>query len=130
MPQAVAISIGAGLLSALFTLSLLTGSVAAFIFAYLAPLPIFAVGFALGMPASLIATGSGALAIALMADFLPAITFIASTGAPCCLIVRQALLNRTSAEGSIEWYPPGHILMWMAGYIVVLLAVIGFVANA
>ncbi|MEM8914987.1 MAG: hypothetical protein AAGC83_04065, partial [Pseudomonadota bacterium] len=36
----------------------------------------------------------------------------------------------TSAEGSIEWYPPGHILMWMAGYIVVLLAVIGFVANA
>ena len=125
MSRAVAISIGAGLVGAVFTLSVLMGSLGAMILAYLAPLSLFAVGLSLGAPASLIATGSGALAVALAAGIMPALAFIATTGLPSALIVRQALLSRSGADGSIEWYPPGMLLLWMAGYVLLLVVVVG-----
>ncbi len=130
MSKAIAISIGAGLISAMFTLSVLMGSLGAMILAYLAPLPLFAVGLSLGMPASLIATGSGALAVALASSIMPALAFVVTTGLPCCLIVRQALLSRSGADGSVEWYPPGHLLLWIAGYALVMMIAFGIVAGA
>lgn len=130
MSRAVAISVAAGLISALFTLSVLIGSLGAMILAYLAPLPVFAVGFMLGAPASLIATGAGALVVALASDWVPALAFVATTGAPCCLVVRQALLSRQNDGGSTEWYPPGPLLLWLAGYILALIAVVALIAGA
>lgn len=130
MSKAIAISIGAGLISAVFTLSVLMGSLGAMILAYLAPLPIFAVGLSLGMPASLIATGTGALAVALAASIMPALAFVVTTGLPCSILVRQALLSRSAADGSLEWYPPGHLLLWLAGYALVMMIGFGLVAGA
>ena len=129
MSRAIVISVGAGLISALFTLSILLGSMGAMILAYLAPLPIFAVGLMLGAPASLIATGAGAIMVALTANWLPALAFVATTGAPCWLIVRQALLSRQTEDGSTEWYPPGLLLLWLAGYILALMGIVAVLAG-
>ncbi|MEO1250314.1 MAG: hypothetical protein AAFW76_10830, partial [Pseudomonadota bacterium] len=56
--------------------------------------------------------------------------FVLTTGVPCCLIVRQALLSRSGADGNLEWYPPGHLLLWLAGYALVMMVGFGVIAGA
>jgi len=39
-------------------------------------------------------------------------------GLPVIVICRQALLSRSDAQGQAHWYPPGHLLLWLAGMAV------------
>ena len=83
---------------------------------YLAPLPLFIAGLAFGSAA---VTAAAVVATALIAALsgsiaLPA-AFLVSAALPVIVLVRQALLSRQAPDGSAEWYPPGRLLVLLAG---------------
>jgi hypothetical protein len=60
-----------------------------------------------GVAASLVLLGTS--------NIMTVIMFAALNAVPVTLLVRQALLARTGADGSIEWYPPGLLAAWLTG---------------
>jgi hypothetical protein len=48
-------------------------------------------------------------------NIMAVIMFAALNVAPVILLVRQALLARTGADGATEWYPPGLLTAWLTG---------------
>ena len=70
------IALGAGLLSALFYLSVKMGSPGAIILAYLSQLPLFVIGLSLGLTPTAIACLVAAAAIAVSANFAAAGLFL------------------------------------------------------
>ena len=120
-------SLGAGAASALLAASLLTGSFGAFIFAYLAPLPLLAVGLWMGASAAAIAGASATFALAALSGGLAfAIVFALTNAAPAFLVARQALLNRMDGQGGIQWYPLGHLIAWVGGIAAIGVTLAGF----
>ncbi|HYD32619.1 MAG TPA: DUF2232 domain-containing protein [Azospirillaceae bacterium] len=117
MASALISALGGGALSALFYLSVLSGSVGALVLAYLAVLPLFLVGLSLGPLAGLVAGGvASALVMVGTEDMAAAATHIVSCALPSVLVVRQALLARRTPGGTVEWYPPGPLVMELTGY--------------
>ncbi len=105
-----------GATSALLYLSVLFGGLGALILGYLAPLPLFATGLWLGASAAALAALAGTLLVALASGgALAAIAYMVSAALPVVVLARQALLARTAADGSLEWYPPGLALMVLTG---------------
>jgi hypothetical protein len=120
MPTTYAmIAVVAGSASALVYASLLTASPAAFLLAYLAQLPLFAVGLWMGTGAVAIASIAGIVVTFIAGGFAFALIYTVANAAPVIVIVRQALLWRPAADGAanggIDWYPSG-------GLVVALLA--------
>jgi len=113
----LAAAIGGGVFSAFFYLSVMFGGAGALILGYLAQLPLFLAGLWLGVMAAVIASAVGTVAVlAVSSSMLVALAYLVTGAAPAILVVRQALLARTTADGGIEWYPPGRLLMgltWM-----------------
>lgn len=117
MASALITALGGGALSALFYLSVLTGSAGALILAYLAVCPLFLVGLSLGPTACLLAGGfASALVVLGTDDMMSAATYIVSCALPVALVVRQALRARPAPDGTIQWYPPGRLVMELTGY--------------
>jgi hypothetical protein len=125
-PQFLLLAGGLGALSAVLHTSLLTGSPAAFVLAYLAQLPLLAAGLWMGMSAVGIAVAVGLLAAFAGGGFVFAIAYFLANAAPAFLVVRQALLWRPTKDGGpnggIEFYPLGNILMMLVGLVAVLFA--------
>jgi hypothetical protein len=46
-------------------------------------------------------------------DVLAAAIFVALNAVPVVVLVRQALLARRDADGTMRWYPPGHLTVWV-----------------
>ncbi len=112
----LAAAIGGGAISAFFYLAVLFGGAGALILGYLAPLPLFLVGLWLGASASIVAGLAGTVAVlAASSSLLVSLAYLMTGALPVILAVRQALLARTAADGSIEWYPPGRLLMGLTG---------------
>ena len=112
----LAAAIGGGAVSAFFYLAVLFGGAGALILGYLAPLPLFLVGLWLGASASIVAGLAGTVAVlAASSSLLVSLAYLMTGALPVILAVRQALLARTAADGSIEWYPPGRLLMGLTG---------------
>ncbi len=109
------VALAAGALSAVLYLALTIGSLGAMVFAYVAQLPLFLVGLSLGAGASAIAAGVAAAVMLLRGGVEFAAIFALLFLLPVVLLVRQALLARTTADGSIEWYPPGLLAGWLTG---------------
>lgn len=114
-------SIGGGLISAVFFLSILSGSAGALVLAYLAPLPLFLVGLGLGVPGVTIAAATSLLGIVLTGGAFAVLGYVVGTVLPAALITRQALLSRTEPDGSVRWYPPGLLLQGMMLYAVAII---------
>jgi hypothetical protein len=106
---------GAGVLSALLFLAVAVGSPGALILGYLAPLPLFAMGLGAGLISVATAGATAAALVGAIAGLIPAATFAALLVAPAVVLVRQALLSRIDANGRLEWYPAGRLLMWLIG---------------
>lgn len=122
MSRDILIALGAGLLSALFYLSVKTGSPGAFIFAYLSQLPLFAVGLSRGTVAGFVACAVATAVLLVGANLTAAGLFLLLTVGPVALIVRLGLLSRPGpTQGQMEWYPPGMILGWLTVYGLVML---------
>ena len=116
MPKDVLIAIAGGLLTALLYLSTFSGTPASFLFIYFTLLPLFMVGLAKGLAAAAI---SGAVAMAVTgvaAELTIAAFFTLVFVVPAVVLVRMALLNRQTPEGTTEWYPAGRMMSWLTGY--------------
>jgi hypothetical protein len=91
------------------------GAIGSLILVYLAQLPLFAVGLWRGAEASALAGLAASVILALAGNFIIAAAFAGLNGVPVFLMVRQALLSRSGADGVVEWYPPGCLTAWLTG---------------
>ncbi|MBM3555834.1 MAG: DUF2232 domain-containing protein [Alphaproteobacteria bacterium] len=116
MSKAALLAIPAGAASGAFHLALLLGSPGAFVFAYLATLPLFLTGLALGWGPTALAGAVATLVVAFGTDAWPALWYATIDAIPAAILVRQALLWRAEENGAVTWYPPGLLATWICGY--------------
>ncbi|MDM7946868.1 MAG: DUF2232 domain-containing protein [Oceanibaculum nanhaiense] len=126
----------AGLTSAALYLSVVLGSPGAFLLAYLAPLPLFLAGLALGLSA-LMAAGIAACVIVALASgsVIAAGLYLGIEVLPIAVLVRQALLSRPvvggvadgAGAGALEWYPVGRLTALLVAMAAAVLVVIWLV---
>jgi hypothetical protein len=114
MGSILGIGAGAGLVSALLFAVITTANPLAILLYLVAPLPILLAALGWNHRAGLAAavTGAGILGLA----FAPAvgIVFAVSIAAPSWWFAYLALLARTNPDASVEWYPIGRLLFWIA----------------
>ncbi|TMJ62499.1 MAG: DUF2232 domain-containing protein [Alphaproteobacteria bacterium] len=108
-----AIAAGCGGVSACLYLALLLSSPGAMILVYLTQLPLFLAGLWFGSVAAAIAGFSGVVVLLAASDLLGAAIFTALNAVPVVVLVRQALLARREADGTLRWYPPGRLTVWV-----------------
>ena len=126
----VLIAIAAGSASALMFASIVSGALISLLLLYFAPLPLMVAAFGWGplaatMGGIMAATGLGAI------FGLPfCIAFVIPVALPAWWLGRLALLGRPVTIGvpsgngaspvaaTLEWYPIGRILLWIAGFAV------------
>jgi hypothetical protein len=125
MIQIVFVGLGAGISAGLLFASLATGSIAAILLFYIAPLPVFIATLGWRHIAGLIAAASATATVTIVSGefFLavPVISFAAWWLGYLALLARPAV----HAEGEVEWYPVGRLVLWaaMMGALVVFAAV-------
>lgn len=89
----------------------------------LGPAPVLAVGFYLGSAYAGISAGVAALLVLLNFDSGSTIYYVVAAAVPTLLIVRQALISQPGTlPNTVDWYPPGQILAWLAAYGVMVMA--------
>lgn len=138
MTGIVGIGIGAGVVSALLTLVIATGSSLALLLFFLAPLPIAIAALGWNHKAGLIGAAAGAIILALSPIFFGggvnlrmAVIHAVSTSLPAWWFSYLTLLARpAAAEGQpVEWYPVSRVLAWIAG-VAAAITIIGVAAIA
>jgi hypothetical protein len=106
-----------------------SGTPGSLILVYLSQLPLFVGGLWGGVTAAALAGLTASLMLLAASNIMAVIMFAALNVVPVILLVRQALLARTGADGTIEWYPPGLLAAWLTGLglmgIIVTLLVFG-----
>jgi len=139
MMQTGLIGIGAGAAAALLFASVTSGSWLSVILFYLAPLPIMIAGLGWTHWASLTAAIVAAGAIGLIFGGAFFLAFLAGAGIPAWWLTYLSLLARpltatagASDQPSLEWYPPGRLVLWAAALaaLVVLFAIPNFGLDA
>lgn len=129
MMQMVLVGLGAGTAAALLFASVVSGSIAAVVLFYLAPLPILIAALGWSHLAGLLAAASATAMVTMLAgDFFAAVAVIAF-GA--WWLGYLALLARPSSNGggrALQWYPLGRLVLWASviGTLVVAAAVPNF----
>ncbi|MEA4839080.1 MAG: DUF2232 domain-containing protein [Rhodospirillaceae bacterium] len=122
MTKELGLSLLAGLASGLLFLSVLAGGGVGALLVYLTPLPLMVVGLCFGLAKAAIGAAVGAFLVAGLS--LAAVPAYAVLGAgSALLVVQRALLWRPTADGTIEWYPPGQVLAWLTGVGLALLVI-------
>lgn len=113
MNQRHLIPAGAGLVSAITFVSVALGDPGFGVLLFIiVPLPIFLAGLGLGWQAALIAATVASLIILLLAGPSSAGAFALAQATPPVILSYLALLNRPSADPStLEWYPPGRLVI-------------------
>jgi hypothetical protein len=107
--------IGAGLVSALLTAVVIKATPLAAVLYLLAPIPVLIVSLGWNHRSGLVAAVVGGLAIAVFLSPLSGLAFGLVTGLPAWWLSYLALLGRPNPDGSLEWYPLGRLLAWIAG---------------
>jgi hypothetical protein len=129
MIQLVLVGLGAGAAAALLFASVASGSIAAVILFYLAPLPIAIAALGWGHLSGLIAAAVATTVIAILSGIffiaVPVIAFGAWWLGYLALLARPA---SNGGGGALEWYPVGRLVLWAAllGTLVVAAAVPNF----
>jgi hypothetical protein len=129
MMQIVLVGLGAGAAAATLFASVVSGSLAAILLFYLAPLPILIAALGWSHLAGLIAAVSAATVVGYFSGFFFISVFVIAFGA--WWLGYLALLARPVANGGaagLEWYPAGRLVLWAAiiGTLVVAAAVPNF----
>jgi uncharacterized protein YybS (DUF2232 family) len=117
------LAIGAGLTAAILFAAWRSGSFLALALTPFASLPLLVAGLSLGVSAAVIAAVAATIAVLLVGGMALAIIFAVINAAPVVFLARQALLQRRGSNQQTEWYPPGMLVMWLAG-----IATAGFIA--
>ncbi len=120
MLTSILIALIAGATSALMFASIISGALISLVLFYLAPLPLMVSALGWGPAGALIgglAAGAG-LGIIFGLPYMAA--FILTVGIPAFWLSHLAQLAKpienapTSADPTLDWYPPGRLLMWVA----------------
>jgi hypothetical protein len=127
MMNLLAIGIGAGLVSALLFGVVITGSPLALLLSFIAPLPIFIAALGWQHRAGLVAVVAGGIAIGLALNVTAGAAFALGWALPAWWLAYLALLGRPVADGAMEWYPLGRLLVWIAA-TAALITLFGVVA--
>ncbi len=129
MIQLVLVGLGAGAAAALLFASVASGSIAAVVLFYLAPLPIAIAALGWGHLSGLIAAAVATTVVAVLSGIffiaVPVIAFGAWWLGYLALLARPA---SNGGGGALEWYPVGRLVLWAAllGTLVVAAAVPNF----
>ncbi len=115
MRKDLIIGAAAGVLSGVMHTAPFGGPFGAMILAFLALLPLFAVGLSMGLMSALAAGIAGVAAVMLVGGPGRMLTYAGAFAVPVSVLVRQALLNRQGPDG-VEWYPAGLLLCWLTGF--------------
>jgi hypothetical protein len=107
--------IGAGLVSALLTAVVIKATPLAAVLYLLAPMPVLIVSLGWNHRSGLVAAVVGGLAIAVFLSPLSGLAFGLVTGLPAWWLSYLVLLGRPNPDESLEWYPLGRLLAWIAG---------------
>lgn len=108
------VGIGAGLVAALLFSVVITGSPLAVLLYSAAPLPIFIAALGWNHRSGLFACAAGALAVAVALTASAGVAFAVIIALPAWWIAYMALLARSDESGTTEWYPLGHLMVWIA----------------
>lgn len=112
----------AGLISAILFLLPVKGFAVGMPLSYLSLLPVMMAGLSLGLGAAAAAGLVAAVSVALVAGWFAVLPYAVVVALPSLVVVRQALLWRSNAEGNVEWYPPGLVLGRLTGIGLALIA--------
>ncbi len=129
MVQIVLVGLGAGVAAALLFASVISGSIAAILLFYLAPLPILIAALGWSHMAGLVAAASATAIVAVLSGVFFVAVAVISFGAwwlGYLTLLAQPATNGGGAE--LEWYPIGRLALWAAviGTLVVIAAVPNF----
>jgi hypothetical protein len=124
MTQIALIGIGAGAASALLFASVASGSVLSIFLFYVAPLPILIAALGWSHWAAAIAALGAATTLATVFGGVFFLAFMAGTGLPAWWLGYLAMLARpATAGGALEWYPPGRLVLWCAGFAALVIGI-------
>jgi hypothetical protein len=118
MVQLLLIGVSAGAATALLFASVASGALFSVLLFYLAPLPILIAALGWSHWAALVAAivASASLTAVFGAFFF--VAFLVGIGLPAWWLGYLSLLARPvangGAPGALEWYPVGHLVMWVA----------------
>lgn len=121
------IGAGAGLVSALLFGVVATLSPLGLLLSYVAPLPVLIAALGWNHRSGLVAVVVGSLANAVILAPASGAVFAIAVALPAWWLAYLALLGRGDDTGRFEWYPLGHILLWIAA-TAALITVIGAIA--
>jgi len=125
MNKNMILAVGGGGLSAVASMAFLAGTPGALLFAYLAALPIFLIGFSLGPVTATVAGLSGFVIAGLFGGVIAAGMFGLVHALPAWLVSRQSLLQTQASNGRTIWYPVGSILGSLSLFCAGLLGALG-----
>ena len=108
------VGILSGLASALMFAVVVTGSPLGIALSYVAPLPVLIGALGWNHRSGLVASavGCGALAFAFRPE--AGLAFVIGSALPAWWLAYLGLLGRPNPDGSLEWYPLGRLLLWIA----------------
>lgn len=110
----------AGLASGVLFLALVSGGGAMPFFGYFVQLPIFFIGFALGLTGAALASAGSTAIVLTGAGFEAALLYAVSQLLPVLIVIRYALWSRAEANQPLEWYPAGLLLGKLAATILLI----------
>jgi hypothetical protein len=121
MMQIALIGIGAGAASALLFASIASGSLLSIFLFYVTPLPIMIAALGWSHWAAAIAALGAATTLAAVFGGMFFIAFLVGAGLPAWWLGYLAMLARPPANGgTLEWYPPGRLVLWCAGFAILV----------
>ncbi len=126
MAQIALIGLGAGAASALLFASVASGSLLSIFLFYVAPLPILIAALGWSHWAAALAAIGGATTLAAVFGSVFFLAFLAGTGVPAWWLGYLAMLARpatASGNGALEWYPPGRLVLWCAGFATLVVGI-------
>jgi hypothetical protein len=135
MMRTIFIGLGAGVAAALLFASVTSGVWLSIPLFYLAPLPLMIAGLGWSHWAAAIAGMTGALSLSIAFGPIFFFSFLAGAGIPAAWLCYLTMLARPVANGgepTLEWYPPGRLVIWgaMLGALMVVVAIPNFGTDA
>jgi Predicted membrane protein (DUF2232) len=131
MMQIVLVGVGAGVAAALLFASVSSGVLLSVLLFYLAPLPVMIAALGWSHWSGLVAALTAAACLGLIFGGLFFIAFMLGVAVPAWWLGYLALLGRPGANGQLEWYPPGRLVLWAAvlGALVIAVALASYGAD-
>jgi hypothetical protein len=118
----ILIALAAGSASAAMFASITSGALISLVLLYLSPLPLMVAAIGWGPFAAAIGGGLAAIALGATFGLDNLVGYMIAIALPSCWLGHLCLLGRPAAADAgsaaagpaIEWYPPGHVLLWSA----------------